>query len=316
MANISCIYKITSIINGKCYIGSASYWDKRRAEHISSLKKGEHNQKLQNHVNKYGLDDLKFEVLEIVERKKKILLEREQFYIDQYNCVKNGFNVCEIAGSCMGVKASDETKQKQRLAKLGTKQSPEVIAKRVVKLIGQKRNFPEGWVPPNKGKKASPELIEKLRISHLGISPSNKGKPQSEEQKKAHSLRMTGRKASDETKRKLSEMKKGKPSPLRGRKMSEETKKKISDAVSGEKNGFFGKTHSDETKIKLSLASKGRKLTDEQKEKIRLRGLGRKQSDEAKLKISKANSGRIYSEESKQKMRDAWVRRKNRELSM
>ena len=54
------IYCIESFINGKKYIGSSVDLSKRVFDgHIKSLEKGNHhNRHLQNHVNKYGIDDL------------------------------------------------------------------------------------------------------------------------------------------------------------------------------------------------------------------------------------------------------------------
>lgn len=37
------IYKITNLINKKCYVGSAIYYDKRRGTHISKLRRNKHN---------------------------------------------------------------------------------------------------------------------------------------------------------------------------------------------------------------------------------------------------------------------------------
>lgn len=53
--------------------------------------------------------------------------------------------------------------------------------------------------------------------------------------------------------------------------MSQETKDKLSKhrkGMTGEKSGFYGKHHSEETKRKLREANTGKKLTEEQKQKI------------------------------------------------
>jgi len=60
-----------------------------------------------------------------------------------------------------------------------------------------------------------------------------------------------------------------------GWKFSDEIKKKYSISKLGSKNPMFGKTHSDEHKEKLSKKSKGRKDTDEVKEKKRISTLKR-----------------------------------------
>jgi group I intron endonuclease len=94
------IYKIESSTNGNIYIGSAVNLLRRFSIHKRDLKKESHHSKiLQNHVNKYGLNDLIFSVLEAVDIEN--LVKREQHYI---NSLHPQFNVCKIAGTCLGVK--------------------------------------------------------------------------------------------------------------------------------------------------------------------------------------------------------------------
>lgn len=106
-----------------------------------------------------------------------------------------------------------------------------------------------------------------------------------------------------------------------GKKHSEETKRKLSELNAGENNHFYGKHHSEETKQKMKgryvsketrqkmrMASLGRHHSEETKQKCRLASLGRKMSDEAKQKISMANKGKKpmlgkhMSEETKRKL--------------
>ena len=59
------VYSITSRATGRIYVGSSVDLRDRLAGHLRELRRGNHeNPRLQNHVNKYGLDDLVFEVLE------------------------------------------------------------------------------------------------------------------------------------------------------------------------------------------------------------------------------------------------------------
>lgn len=80
---IAGIYLIRNIINNKCYIGSSYHTDKREKEHFGRLYNNKHhNIHLQNSYNKYGKDNFKFYVIEIVDEKdfnKNFLLEREQY---------------------------------------------------------------------------------------------------------------------------------------------------------------------------------------------------------------------------------------------
>jgi group I intron endonuclease len=81
--NISGIYIIKNNINNKVYIGSAVCCKQRFIGHKSDFKKKQHNDRFQNFVNKYGVNSLVFEILEIVSNKQK-LIEREQYWIDFY----------------------------------------------------------------------------------------------------------------------------------------------------------------------------------------------------------------------------------------
>lgn len=123
------IYQIESYINGKLYIGSTNYFSRRIfQEHILGLKRGNHpNIHLQRHVNKYGIDDLWFDILEFchkqggepVENFRKRLRDREQHFIDLYDSAnpKKGFNILPKAmgGSLPGRKQSEKEKEKRRI---------------------------------------------------------------------------------------------------------------------------------------------------------------------------------------------------------
>ncbi len=104
------IYSITSKVNGKRYIGSSIRISDRWIEHKKQLQNNIHHSKyLQNHYNKYGENDLLFDVVEIVERGdlslrdfKILLLEREQTYLDNWE--ECHFNSMKTANSILGHK--------------------------------------------------------------------------------------------------------------------------------------------------------------------------------------------------------------------
>lgn len=73
------VYRITNLLNGKCYIGSALRLERRKSSHFSSST----NPLLKHAMNKYGKENFLWEILE--ECSKENLIQREQFWIDQYN---------------------------------------------------------------------------------------------------------------------------------------------------------------------------------------------------------------------------------------
>lgn len=92
------IYCIKNIINNKVYIGQSIDIERRWVQH----KYGKGNLILKNAINKYGLDNFKFEVLESVNIKNKnkddinkILIKLEQKYFDNVKPFlnKNGYNI-------------------------------------------------------------------------------------------------------------------------------------------------------------------------------------------------------------------------------
>ena len=102
------IYKITNKINKKYYIGSAYDLYKRYKEHRSALVSNRHhNIQLTRFVNKYGIDNLQFNLLEecLIEE----LEVKEQYYITNS---KNTFNETLDVKACnRGKKLSEEHKQ-------------------------------------------------------------------------------------------------------------------------------------------------------------------------------------------------------------
>jgi len=139
----------------RIYVGSAVNFRPRWNRHKADLLKNKHNNPiLQSHYNKYGKDDLVFDMVESGEYAgKQHLLAREQGWFDRFSFDGTGlpyFNISKIAGSNLGyvypfgVKCppsfrgrhhSVESKQLLREAGLGRKASEESIRKRVAFLF-------------------------------------------------------------------------------------------------------------------------------------------------------------------------------------
>lgn len=191
------IYIITNNINSIFYIGSSLNVENRFKQHKTHLKYNKHcNQKLQHAYNKYGLDNFDFSILEVVKISNDLLI-REQYWVDRLKAVKYGYNIRSHVSSSLGLKLTDEHKEKLRRIMLGNNYA--------------------------KGRKNTPEQLEVIRK----ISKINSNKP---EFKKAMSERMKGNthtlgfKHSDETKKLMS-------SKRLGVKKSEETKAKMKIAA-------------------------------------------------------------------------------------
>lgn len=111
LKNKSGIYQIRNLVNNKIYIGSSENFYLRYRSHFYELDKNNHrNDKLQRAYNKYGKNNFIFEVIEHTKNKGK-LLEREQYWIDKLNVVKNGYNIQPIAGK---IKITNEIRDKMR----------------------------------------------------------------------------------------------------------------------------------------------------------------------------------------------------------
>ncbi len=112
------VYIIRNTINNKCYIGSAALSLKGRwAFHKSELRHNRHdNGKLQNAWNKYGAESFVFEVLLYCDPQNCLMYE--QIALDHY---KPEYNIRKIATSNLGLKWSDDTREKMSRAQSGKK---------------------------------------------------------------------------------------------------------------------------------------------------------------------------------------------------
>ena len=85
-AQISCIYRIKNLINGKVYVGETISKKRRWIVHKSRLRGGYHrNHYLQEEYDKYGEEVFTFEILEELENdtSKDEMLDRESYHIQR-----------------------------------------------------------------------------------------------------------------------------------------------------------------------------------------------------------------------------------------
>lgn len=246
------IYEIVNLVNGKRYVGSACKLKQRKIDHWKQLRGGRHHSRhLQASWNKHGENSFKFRLIEAVDDKGR-LIEREQHYFD---VLKPEYNIAKIAGSCLGVRHTAESKAKMSRARKGRRLSPEQI---------------EHLRKINTGRKASPESIARMKKAQRARVENNP------EYRAALLARQVKLSTDPEIRRKRSEALKGRTSPMkgkrrsaetiektaaahRGRKRSPETRARISAALAGKKRG----PRSAEYRANLSRALKGKKKSAE-----------------------------------------------------
>jgi group I intron endonuclease len=180
------IYQIKNTVTGKVYIGSAVDIDTRWYIHKRDLKNNKHHSyKLQNSINKYGIENFMFEIIE--ECDKKILIEREQYWIDATKSFEVGYNVAPTAGNCLGRKHSEETKNR---------------------MSNYWKEYHKTHDNFNKGKKqeTSQETRKKLSEAFKGRTYEEiYGPEKAKEMKEKRRLSALGKKHTEETKKLLSE---------------------------------------------------------------------------------------------------------------
>lgn len=107
------IYICINLINGNIYVGSGGkgyVYDRYRAHLHNAKKQG--SKIVNSAVDKYGLQNFAFVILEYVSNEKDSILSTEQYYIDLLLPV---YNIAKIAGSVIGVRRSIEQRLKQSL---------------------------------------------------------------------------------------------------------------------------------------------------------------------------------------------------------
>lgn len=112
------IYKILNTVNGKFYIGSSVNLRKRLYEHQRLLRLGKHeNYHLQNAFTKYGEENFKFEIIEVLEsvpENVRVLRDLETVYIQKYKTYDQsiGYNVIQGGIGTINTPCSEEKRKK------------------------------------------------------------------------------------------------------------------------------------------------------------------------------------------------------------
>jgi group I intron endonuclease len=150
------IYKSTNKINGKVYIGQTTKSLEQRIKGHIRESKIESNRPFITSINKYGIDDFIFEVIDSANNLDE-LNDKEIYWIDFYNSVSpNGYNV---TGGGQGKKMISTNELGKRISK-GLQNSKKWQKIKNSKEYLKKRE--EKFINSAKGKKFTPEHKEKI----------------------------------------------------------------------------------------------------------------------------------------------------------
>ena len=276
------IYCFHHIETGRKYIGSSNNPSARRKGHLALANSGSKNF-FHRHLREYGIESFIWGIIEYCTKTNR--LEREGYWIREFNAVEYGFNTQKDPTKGPPCAFDEATGKRSGAARRGRKRSRESVEKTASALRGRKR---------------SPEQCEKNSKARLG-------KKRSLESRLKQSATLTGRKKSAAHIEKVAAWHRGKKrSPeicakMIGRKMSEEA---IAKSVAA-RRGF---RWSEEQRAKM----RGRIPSIEERAKMSAAGRGRKKSPEHLEKISQALRGKKLSPEACEKMKAAWVIRRAR----
>lgn len=237
------IYEFRNVVTGKAYIGSAVDLRTRRRHHVARLQAGNHrNRHLQNAWKKSGAQAFRYRVLLLCSKADLLFFEQRAI-----NAVVNRvgrqhlYNLDLVAGSALGRRHSDATKEKIAAAHRGKKATTKYT------------RTPEQSAAISARMKGKPSLLVGRTVAaavRAKIAATLKGHGHSPETRARISAAGIGRLASPETKLLLSAQRRGR----RIGPMSSATKEKISAAKQGQRTGFLGRKHSAETKAKMRTA--------------------------------------------------------------
>lgn len=145
------IYKFTHIESGRCYIGQTIQDpNQRRLEHIADSRYTSKEYHFHNALRKYGIDAFTFEVIDTASSIEELNLLEEK-YVNQYDSIKNGFNIRQAGGNKLHSEESKERMRKaQRQAHARRREQQGGVEKT------RKRNqIVTTWESPKKGKEST-----------------------------------------------------------------------------------------------------------------------------------------------------------------
>jgi group I intron endonuclease len=286
---IAGIYLIKNSINGKVYTGSSINIKNRLNKHRSCLKHNKHgNKHLQASFKKYGEEVFHFETIKEVatiwnlkswtQKEKKFLKPQliywEQYYEDLYDSSnpKKGYNQDPIAGSRLGSKTKEKTKQLQRKwnKKYWTTERRKDFGNKIRGENNPRYKTENHTIETRECACGCRETFETTKNNKKRFICGHglRGKPSNS---RGHVFKLSEEQI---------EKKRGKKNPMYGENVKDHMSpeafeimcKKISEANTG-------KRKTAETKNKISKSLTGRIVSDETKKKISLAKIGKSPSN-------------------------------------
>lgn len=280
------IYKHTSP-SGKAYIGQTKNYEIRCQHHRTRANKS--CPSFYKAITKYGWENFTHEIL-IDGLTHAEANELESFYIKEHGTLSpNGYNLNTGGDNPV---MSDETIEKMRQKQTGRKHPEEIKEKIRNAHIGKKlsKETIEKIKKTKTGVKMPEEFREKMRIAQTGRKLPEEVKEKIRQANKGHNGRV-GYKHSEETKAKMSYAAMGRkrsPESIEKTRQGNIGRKQTPEQIEKKRHKMTGRKYSAETKAKMSesrrnlppevikkiteasvSASRGRKHTDENKEKMR-----------------------------------------------
>ena len=223
------IYGLRNKVNGKWYVGQS--WDIGERWNEYRLLRCNRQPKIYNALKKHGYELFETTTLEeLIGPTQDCMDNREIFWIEKLNAVKNGYNL--RSGGARG-RHSEETKKLMSKTRVGRRHADETKHKISVANRGKlrTRRHIERIILANTGKRRLDKTKHKIRAAL-------KGKIKTPQHIKNISLALKGKPLSEETKYKIGESLRGKP---------------IQPHILIKR---IGKKHSEETRDKMCIANK------------------------------------------------------------
>ena len=172
---VSGIYMLYDEIQNKYYIGSSCNLYRRISQHLVNLSNNHHHSiKLQRHVNKYGLNNLKVKIIyqPDIELELSDLRKIEQIYLNAYwgpNCLNMSNNVENVINYKTRKRANEGVKNawKENFEKMKEKVNPNIVCAR--EKLKEKYNGQRPWL---KGFKHSKEALQKMSEATKSRGPN------------------------------------------------------------------------------------------------------------------------------------------------